>query len=141
MKHLPLGNKNITGNGELPNMNITHGEQSKHKRNANSSSRYNCYESWDAEIRNDGYYTDYEVKQEIEEEIVPIKTIKVNDLATECNTEIDKFLLSRESSASPPAIPAKQFQLHKHRNYDDDHYATTESSGKIKLNKFTFSCS
>ena len=68
MKHLPLGNKNITGNGELPNMNITHGEQSKHKRNANSSSRYNCYESWDAEIRNDGYYTDDEGKQEIEDE-------------------------------------------------------------------------
>jgi hypothetical protein len=134
MKLPPLGNKNITGNGELPNMNITNGEQRKHKRNANSSSRYNCYESWDAELRNDIYYSEDEGKEEIEAEIVPIKTKKVNDLATDCNADIDKFLLSRESSSSPP----KQFQLQKHRNEDDHHYATTESSGEIKLQTILF---
>ena len=136
MNHLPMGNKNITGNGELPNMNITNGEQNKHKRNANSSSGYSCYESWDAELRNNSYYSDADEKEQIEAEIVPIKTKKVNDLAIDRNAEIDQYSLSRGSSVSPPAIPPKQFQLQRYRNDGDDNYATTESSGKLKLNKY-----
>ena len=113
-------------------MNITQGEKSQYKRNGNISSTYNSYEIWDRDLRNDRCFSGDEETHEIEPEIVPIKTKKVNTVEADCNSQNDKFLLPRELSISPPAIPPKQHQLQLYRNNNDDHYATSGSSGEIK---------
>lgn len=132
IKHLAPINNSITGNGELPNMNITQGEKNQYKRNGNISSTYNSYEIWDRDLRNNRCLSGDEETHYIEPEIVPIKTKKVNNLETNCNSTIDKFLLPRELSISPPAIPPKQHQLQQYRNDNDGHYATSGSSGETK---------
>ena len=131
------GNINISGNGELPNGKIvfSNGSQNHHTTNKNSSIRYLDYQSsigQTAQTNNSNGHEDG--NEQVEPDIIPVKAQKLSKNATGSDAEMDKRIMSRESSSSPTSMFSKEFDENiRCRNEDDNHYNLSTSSSKIKI--------